>query len=185
MPPEEPEPSLPPGPLTLPDAGNRFGWQAHEAIQNWTESVDVKTSIVLLVEIAVAGAAGSALITDGGELHGAIGLHLAVAIAAVTALAAAVACALWVVFPRLEHRRTREHAPKGLLYFGHLQARSADDIAAALKDLTAEEERQQLAMQLHVTSGVAWRKHLWLQRSIGLLVLGTALLVVSFVAFGP
>jgi hypothetical protein len=184
MPPEKSKPPPPPGPPAAPDAGNRFGWQAHEAIQNWTESVDVKTSIVLLVEIAVAGAAASALITDGGELHGAVGLQLAVAIAAITALAGAVACALWVVFPRLEHSRTAELAPKGLLYFGHLQARSADDIAVALKDLTADEERQQLAMQLHIISGVAWRKHLWLQRSIGLLVLGAALLVVSFVAFG-
>lgn len=174
---------LPPQPAPV-DTGNRFGWQAHEAIQSWTESVDVKASIVLLVEIAVAGAAARALVTAGGELHGAVGLHLAVAIAAVTALAAAVACALWAVFPRLEHRRTNEHAPTGLLYFGHLQARSVDDIAAALAGLTVEEERKQLAKQLHITAGVAWRKHLWLQRSIGLLVLGSVLLVVSFVAFG-
>jgi hypothetical protein len=173
-----------PGPSAAPDVGNRFGWQTHEAIQGWTESVDVKTSIVLLVEIAVAGAAANALITDGGELHGAVGLHLAVAIAAVTALVGAVACALWVVFPRLERSLTAEMAPRGLIYFGHLQVRSVEDIAASLKGLTVEEERRQLAAQLHITSRVAWRKHLWLQRSIGLLVVGAALLVVSFVAFG-
>lgn len=183
MPPKKPKDPLPSQPVPA-DIGNRFGWQAHEAIQSWTESVDVKASIVLLVEIAVAGAAARALITNGGELHGAVGLHLAVAIAAVTALAAAVTCALWVVFPRLEHRRTKEHAPKGLLYFGHLQARSVDDIATALAGITVEGEREQLAKQLHITAGVAWRKHLWLQRSIGLLVLGSVLLVVSFVAFG-
>jgi uncharacterized membrane protein len=182
MPPETPKAGAPPG--SEPDLGNRFAWQAHEAIQGWTESVDVKTSIVLLVEIAVAGAAVSALVTNGGELHGAVGLHLATAITAIAALSAAVACALWVVFPRLERRRTVELAPKGLLYFGHLQARSVEDIAAALGGLTIEEEHHQLATQLHITAGVAWRKHLWLQRSIVLLALGAALLVVSFVAFG-
>lgn len=174
--------SLPPAEPAAP-LGNQFGWRAHEAVQGWTASVDVKASVVVVIETAVAGAATRALITQGGELHSAVGLHLATAITAVTLLVLAVACALWVVFPRLERRRTADHASGGLVYFGHLRARSADDIAAALGAMTAQEERQQLASQLHITGQVAWRKHAWLQRSLVLFALGGLLLVVSFVAF--
>jgi len=168
--------------LTLP-LGNQFGWRAHEAIQGWTASVDVKASIVVVVETAVAGAATRAVITRQGELHAAVGLHLATAIAAATFLVLAVVCALWVVFPRLERRRTARLASDGLVYFGHLRKRSPDDIAAALDALTPEEERRQLASQLHITGRVAWRKHAWLQRSLLLFAFGAVLLVISFVAF--
>ena len=56
--------------------GNEFGWRAHQAIQAWTSSVDVKSSIVVVIETAVAAARAKALITEKGELHSAVGLHL-------------------------------------------------------------------------------------------------------------
>lgn len=164
--------------------GNQFGWRAHEAIQGWTASVDIKASIVLVVETAVAGAATRALIARDGELHSAVGLHLAVSVAAVALLALSVGCALWVVFPRLARRRNSTSTPNGLLYFGHLRAHSSEQIAAALDALTIDEERRQLAEQLHVTGKVAWRKHVWLQRSLVLLAIGAVAFVLSFVAFG-
>jgi hypothetical protein len=49
--------------------------------------------------------------------------------------------------------------------------------------LPAHRQRVQLARQLIITSDVAWRKHVWLQRSLGLFAIGTGLLVISFVAF--
>lgn len=164
-------------------SGIDFGWHAHQAVQGWTASVDVKSSIVVVIETAVAGAAAQALVTSKGELHSAVGLHLATAICAMTALVLAVGCALWVVFPRLERNRTSRLAPTGLIYFGHLRARSPADIAAALNEMTPEKERLQLAEQLHVTGGVAWRKHAWLQASLVLFAVGSALLVFAFVAF--
>src|SRR4051794_1784874 len=91
--------------------GNQFAWHTHAAIQGWTASVDTKASVVLVVETAVTAAAARALITSKGELHAVTGLQLANSIAAVAVLATAVACALWVVFPRLEPRRTRRLAP--------------------------------------------------------------------------
>jgi hypothetical protein len=166
-----------------PAVGNQFGWYAHQAIQAWTASVDVKSSIVVVIETAVAGAATKALITNNGELHSAVGLHLAVAICSMTALVLAVACALWVVFPRLERNRTSRLPPTGLVYFGHLRARDPSEIATALAKMAPEDERLQLAHQLHVTSKVAWRKHAWLQTSLSFFALGSALLVLAFVAF--
>ena len=143
-----------------PEPGNQFGWHAHQAVQSWTASVDAKSSIVLVIEAALAGAASKALITDTGELHSAAGLHLATAICAMAALVLAVGCALWVVFPRLERSRTATLAPTGLIYFGHLRARSPADIAAALAQMTPADERLQLAQQLHMTGKVAWRERM-------------------------
>lgn len=163
--------------------GNQFGWEAHIAVQEWTASVDVKSSIVIVVEAAVAGAASKALISRTGELHGATGLQLAIAIAAMSSLVLAVVLAIWVVFPRLARRRTSQHAAEGLIYFGHLRDRTPEDIERALARMTPAEERRQLARQLHVISDVAWRKHAHLQASLFAFAVGSVLLVLAFVAF--
>ncbi len=155
----------------------------HEAIQGWTATVDIKASIVIAVETAVTGAAARELITSHGELHGATGLHVAAAITALAALAAAVGCSLWVVFPRLARPSTGRAASGGLIYFGHLRQRDDADIAEALGRLTPGEERLQVARQLRATSNVAWRKHAWLQASIVLFAVGVALFVMSLVAW--
>lgn len=178
----KPPTSLPPAGDERP-LGNQFGWEAHVAVQEWTASVDVKSSIVVVVEAAVAGAAGKAVVSKTGELHGATGLHLATAIAATSSLVLAVALAIWVVFPRLTHRRTAQAVPDGLIFFGHLRARTPEDIERALASMTAADERRQLARQLHVISEVAWRKHAYLQASLCSFAIGSALLVVAFVAF--
>jgi hypothetical protein len=173
----------PPVPRSANADGVEFGWRVHEAIQGWTATVDIKASIVIAVETAVAGAAARELITSHGELHGAIALHLATAIVALVSLIAAVGSGLWVVFPRLERTSTEPAASGGLIYFGHLRNRSVEDIAQALERLTPEEEGLQVARQLRVTGNVAWRKHAWLQASIALFAIGAALLVTSLVAF--
>jgi hypothetical protein len=174
---------LPPRSHAPDRTGIEFGWRAHDAVQGWTATVDSKASIVVIVETAVAGAATKALISKTGELHKAVGLHLACAIVAVTLLVLAVACALWVVFPRLERSRTRRLATQGLIYFGHLRERGVDDIAQALAELTPAQERRQLASQLSISGAVAWRKHSWLQYSLVCFALGAALLVVAYTAF--
>jgi hypothetical protein len=163
--------------------GNQFGWQAHVAVQGWTASVDVKSSIVVVIEAAVAGAASKALVSKTGELHGATGLHLAIAIAATTSLVLSVALAIWVVFPRLKRRRMSQAVPDGLIFFGHLRDRTPADIERALATMTAADEQRQLARQLHVISEVAWRKHAHLQASLCSFAIGSALLVLAFVAF--
>ncbi len=160
-----------------------FGWHTHEAVQGWIESVDIKTSIVLVAEIAVAGAAASSLLTDGGAFRHATGLHLAFAIAAVVALSGAVAASLWVVFPRLGKKGSEAEENGDIIYFGHLRHRSAVEIEDVLKGLTPQSQRWQLSRQLQATGRVAWRKHVWLRRSIGLLALGSLLFVTSLVAF--
>jgi hypothetical protein len=159
---------------------NEFAWQAHTAIQNWTAGVDTKASIVLVVETAISTAGATALISQGGELHSATGLHLGISVAAVTFLVLSVACALWVVFPRLNYRNLGQ---PGYIYFGQLAQRSPEQIEEGLSSLTENDTLTQLSQQLAVTSEIAWRKHVWLQRSIALLALGGILLLCGFVAF--
>lgn len=175
---------IPPSPPPPPKEklGNEFAWRVHEFQQAWTASVDIKASIVLVVEVALAAAAGRSLTVPGGVLHDAGGLHLATAITAVTLLALSVGCALWVVFPRL-HRWGARKAEPGLIYFGHLRERSVDDIEAALASLDEDGERHEIARQLRVTALVAWKKHAWLQKSLFLLAAGVCLLVVALTAF--
>jgi hypothetical protein len=153
------------------------------AVQAWTDSVDIKSSIVVVVEAAVTAAASKALVTKTGELHPATGLRLATAILALALLALAVVLALWVVFPRLKLRRIAASAGSGLIYFGHLRARTAEDIERALAAMTSAEERRQLSRQLQAISEVAWRKHTCLQASLCAFAAGSALLVTAFVAF--
>ena len=164
-------------------AGIDLAWRAHDAIQGWTSSVDAKASIVVVAETLLAGAAIRALVTKHGGLHSATGLHLACGITAASLLIFAVASALWVVFPRLERSRTKRLATQGLIYFGHLQDRSPEDIARSLATLTPDQERLQLAQQLQITGKIAWRKHSRLQLSIIALGIGSLLLVLSYTAF--
>lgn len=170
-------------PAPTQSSGTEFGWRAHEAIQGWTASVDIKASIVLIVEVAVAGAAAPSLITRDGELHNATGLRLAVSILALVLLALSVGFALWVVFPRMQRRRAAKLAATSLIYFGHLNRREPAEIANALANLTPEEERLQLARQLKITSQVAWRKHGWLQISLVIFAVGALTLCTAFVAW--
>jgi Family of unknown function (DUF5706) len=166
---------------SAPDRANvEFAWKAHAAIQGWTAGVDTKASIVLVIETAIAAAGATALITSGGELSETAGLQLGLSIAAVTSLVLSVACALWVVFPRLNYRSLNK---PGFIYFGQLAQRTPGEIVTALSAFSDTDELSQLADQLAVTSRIAWRKHVWLQRSIALLALGAILLLCSFVAF--
>lgn len=87
--------------------------------------------------------------------------------------------ALHAVFPSLKRRRARRFAGSGLVYFGHLRHRSAEQIRTALAKLDQHEIRNQLAHQLHVTSDIAWRKHARLQRAQLLLIAAVAAFMVA------
>ena len=160
-----------------------FAWQTHAAIQQWTANVDIKASIVLVVEVAVTGSALRELISPDGQLHTATGLHLGVAITACVLLVLGVALALWTVFPRLKRQRTLALSASGLVYFGHLANREAEDIGKALRDLDGEAALAQMAGQLAVTGKVAWEKHSYLQYSIIAFAVAVSVLLLALVAF--
>jgi hypothetical protein len=165
------------------DAGLDFAWHVHEAVQSWTASVDAKASIVLAVEVAVAGAAVHLLIGEQGGLGDLRGVHLLLSLLALLLLGVALFCALAVVFPRLARRGPAAKSPDGLIYFGHLRERTPDSISHDLGRLGPAEERRHLAGQLQVTAEIAWRKHSWLQISLLSLVIGSLVLVANLLAY--
>jgi len=160
------------------ERGNQFAWRAHEALLGWTASVDAKASIVLVVEVAVAGGAVQTLT---GDLDVVGGGHLFAIIATLVALGLSVGCALGVVFPRLARRQSAQGV--GLLYFGHLRALTVAEIGKRLHSMDVDEEREQLAAQLEIMARVAWRKHAWLQASIVIFVVGVVGLVLTLALF--
>jgi Family of unknown function (DUF5706) len=163
------------------ERGNQFGWRVHEAQQAWIASVDAKASIVLVVEVAVGGAAVHLLISDD-QLARLGGAHLAVALLALVSLGFALGSALAVVFPRMARRRAPSYPP-GLIYFGHLRGRAPATLAQELEQIDAPTERRQLAAQMEVTAQIAWQKHSWLQVSLVLVVIGSLALLGSLLLF--
>ena len=150
----------------------------HSALDAWTGKVDTKASIALAIESAILGFAltqseqGKALAGLDGAANS--WYHVGLALVVV-----AIACALWVVFPRLRRWQTRRAADEwrgNTIYFGHLRHWNPDELAAAL-DNAFLSHGDQLAAQLVRMSRIAWSKHAWLQVSLVALALGTAVLL--------
>jgi hypothetical protein len=160
-----------------PDAtpsGVEFGWRVHLALQDWTKAVDQKASITLVFSVALATLAGREVFNSSGGLHDASGAKLWIVRAMGIFFAVSALFALSVVLPRLRRRATRQEAHHGLVYFGHLRHRNAEDIERQLRALDHDEELSQLARQLKATSVIAWRKHAHLQVAmLSLLIAGT------------
>jgi Family of unknown function (DUF5706) len=168
--------------VTKPPDSEDYAWRIHGALDSWTGKVDTKASIALAVESAVLGFA-LAQSEKGKALAGLDGAarcwyHLGLALVVVS-----IACALWVVFPRLRRWRTRRGSgewKKNTIYFGHLRHWDPDELAPALNDAYLS-HGDQLAAQLVRMSKIAWSKHSWLQGSlIAFAVGGVCLLVVAY-----
>ncbi len=155
-------------------------WRIHAAQVDWTGKVDSKASFALAIEsgamIAALGLAGSGRrLTDvdgtGARVSYVVGFGL---------LGLALVCVAWVVRPRLRlvamHRGNEHEA--NYVYFGHLRRRTPEEVADALSadpsDLLAVLSRQIVEM-----SKLCWRKHMLLQVSLTLALLGVGLLGIA------
>jgi len=155
-----------PSPPDTPLPGIEFGWRVHLAIQEWTKSVDQKASIFLVFCAALATLAGREVFNVHGGLHDASGAKLWVVRVMGAAFAMSALLAISVVLPRLRRRVAKRNAHRGLVYFGHLRHRTAEDIERHLRALDDAEALAQLARQLKDTSVIAWRKHVRLQAAM-------------------
>jgi hypothetical protein len=165
-----------------PPPGIDFGWRVHLAIQEWTKSVDQKASIILVFSVALATLAGHEVFDASGGLHDVSGLRLLTVRAMGIAFATSAALAISVVLPHLRRRKARREAPSGLVFFGHLQHRTATDIERQLRMLDHDEALGQLARQLKATSAIAWRKHARLQLAMFALLIASALFGIARLA---
>lgn len=125
----------------------------------------------MVFSVALATLAGREVFEAQGGLHDASGVKLwAVRVMGISFAISALA-AVSVVLPRLRRGAARREAPHGLVYFGHLRHRTAEDIERHLRQLDEEEALAQLARQLKATAAIAWRKHARLQAAMFALVL--------------
>ena len=149
--------------------GLQFAWRVHAALDSWTAKVDTKASISLAIETAVLGFIIS-LSGSEGPLSHLRGTDLALYRVGLTLIGVAVLLVLAVVFPQLNRRGARRDWKNKMIYFGHLRHW---DVGILTKALQEESPRyEQLAAQLVQMSKIAWRKHVWLQWSLSVLVLG-------------
>ncbi len=153
-----------------------FGWRVHGMLDTWTGKVDNKASIVLAVEsaafafIVTQTAKGKVFANPGavGAWVFRVGLAL---------LMLAIGLSLLVVLPQLNRRRSTKEWAQNSIYFGHLRHWEPDQLAKALPNQAAH-QGDQLARQMVAMSRIAWRKHSWLQGSLGALAAAVGLLIV-------
>lgn len=151
------------------EPSNEFAWRVHDGITEWTARVDSKASIALAIEAAVAGVV-VLLATGDGELARTSGLTSWLVGSGVVLLTASVVLAVLVVYPQLRARSTRKEFQNDVIYFGHLRLWDPEHLEERLA--TDSVEMAGLSRQLVRMSKIAWRKHVWLQWSLALFVLG-------------
>lgn len=158
---------------------NEFAWRLHDGLGDWTARVDTKASIALAIEAATAGFVAT-LATGDGALANASGWPHGLLIAGVILLAASVIGSVAVVFPQLRGLKTKAESKVDFVYFGHLRHWESGELTKQLASNPMG--LSQLSRQIVNMSKIAWRKHRWLQWSLGLflasvLLIGIALMV--------
>ncbi len=182
-------------------------WRIHDLVSTSVERADTKAWIVVTLEVATAAAIYnlSDPITDPlGRLSGAA---LLLYRAGILLVCIAALLALLVVFPSLGPRSrlsrwlandrrsgvadngqqdvtggstTGSRAqPPGFLYFGHLMDWKDTELRDHLAALSEPTEIAAVAHDVQALSRVAWRKYLFLQRSLCVWVLGVTALFLA------
>ncbi|MFN3005101.1 Pycsar system effector family protein [Mycolicibacterium wolinskyi] len=148
-------------------------WKIHAALVDWTGKVDTKASFALTIEAAllagVVTLSGSDRVFD--KLSGWFPVTLYVL--GIVVLVASVLSAVWVVRPRLRAPNLKAEAASSYIYFGHLRLLDDD---AVVNHLNNTPIAPVLARQLVQMSKIAWNKHVFVQWSMTLAVVGVILL---------
>lgn len=146
-------------------------WRIHGALADWTGKVDAKASFCFAVESAVILAVLN--LTAEGRLFDVLDtqsekrtFYLGMAL-----VAAGLICAADVVIPRLRRRTSRTDWRENFIYFGHLRHWEPSALEARIRGAAM---LPVLAAQLVNMSRIAWKKHLMVQTSLVLTLLGVA-----------
>ncbi|GAA0339715.1 hypothetical protein GCM10010151_31690 [Actinoallomurus spadix] len=163
-------------PTTPGDASTHFhqySLQVHQALHEWTAKVDTKASVVLSLETAAFGAvlAFSSASKPLGHLHGSevwfyrFGISL---------LIGGILFAGAAVFPQLNRRDARRNWRSNYVYFGHLRWWAPDDLITVVQANGLVRDPLVMSTQIVALSKIVWRKHVFLQWSMSLAILGAA-----------
>lgn len=151
-----------------------FAWRVHDALDTWTGKVDTKASIVLAIEGAVLGLIVT-LASDNGPLADLTGTRHTRFIVGSVLLAAGAFLSGLAVFPQLGRWRARTAWNSGIIYFGHLRRWDPKALAKHYHETEDMLPLEQLTRQHVAMSKIAWRKHAFLQYSMGASFLGVLL----------
>lgn len=152
-----------------------FAWKIHDGLSDWTARVDIKASIALAIEAAIVGFVVT-LASGTGPLAHSTGWAAWTLDTGAAALALSVMLSIIVVFPQLWGRKAKREYKDNFIYFGHLRHWESTELEHRLSDDMVGLD--QLARQLVNMSNIVWRKHVWLQWSLLLLLSG--LLLIGF-----
>lgn len=148
-----------------------YAWRVHQALHDWTAKVDAKASVILTLETAILGLI-VAFAQSGKRLDRLTALETWTFAAGLALLVGAIVLAGSAVFPQLNRREARRNWRGNYVYFGHLRRWSPEELVAALEDGGEQRNKLVLSTQLIALSKIIWRKHSFLQYSMGLVVAG-------------
>lgn len=154
------------------DAAIEHAWKIHAALVDWTGKVDSKASFALTLESAILGAI-AAFSTTERPLSGLTGGAVLAYRAGVAGLVLAALCAVAAVIPRVRFWQTLSEWERNVIFFGH--TRHWKDAAALAKALRESDMLDVLVRQHMAMSKIAWSKHVWVQASLALAVVGAGL----------
>ncbi len=162
-----------------PASSEAFAWKVHGALQDWTAKVDTKASIVITLEtallsgmLAFSGSRTSEYPRGWASLH-----HCGLVL-----LFASIILAGAVVFPQLRRRDSAKSWQSQFVYFGHLQQWESAALAEALVGRGSNGSLRMLSDQLVTMSRIAWRKHVLVQWSLLLALVGCIAVGIPLVA---
>lgn len=148
-------------------------WKIHDVNDSWIGRVDVKASIVLAVESAVLGLL-IGLSTGAQKLASLRGARHWCDSAALGLLALSSLLSLIAVCPQLGRGGSRSNEEDRLVFFGHVRKWEHEKLAAEFDQ--GRPNNLDVARQIVSLAKVSWRKHVLLQWSIGVFVLGVIVL---------
>ena len=163
-----------PAAVSADKTGLDFAWRLHDAVLAHTTAVDQKASIALALETAIFGtllavAQRDTDLTSAGSVEAwLLGLGLAVLLVGIVAAGG-------VVLPRINRREVKMLRHHDFIFFGRLRQWSPEQLSDVLSESSPNELLQRLSTQLVEMAQVAWRKHSWLQWSMGLGLGGSVL----------
>lgn len=151
-------------------------WKVHSAITDWTGKVDAKAAFILTIESAVVAAVivGRA---EGHQLEFLVGIWRGIVLSAgLLALGVSVVLAAMVVVPNIRRSKVSTESSSNWIFFGHLKDWDPTDLADKLRN---DDLLPVLSRQLVRMSQIAWTKHVRVQWSFTIALLGSALVLVA------
>lgn len=148
-------------------------WRIHDAQLDWTSKADTKAAFAFGIDSAVI--ATVSVLASTGKLFSHFGSWwmIALFIGAGACLIAGIVFATIGVAPRLKSTSAKELSKENFIYFGHARHWNPRKLENALRD---DDLLSQLTNNIVVAADISWRKHIAVNWSIWLTLVGGALL---------